>query len=489
MAKTNIKSISSNILWSVIERFSSQIAYLVVSVILARLIMPEVYGIVTIVSVIINIFSIGIQSGFSSSLIYADEVDIRHYSTAFWSTLFITGVLYIGLFFAAPFIASYYEAPEISAYIRVMAIQFVLQGIQSIPFAYVSKNMLFRKNYVATFIGVIVSAAVSIILAANGLEPWALVLMTSTEVLVATVILWILLKFKIEFTFDFAIAKSMAKYCWKLVGVDVFNALYSSLNSMIIGKRFSKSKVAYYNKAYSLPQAMLGSVNTAISKVLFPVFSESKSSKDDIRDMLRRSIRTIHYVVFPLLMGMAVLAKEAVTILYTEKWLGVVPYLQVMCVVWMLQPIQTSVIQAFKALGKSDIYLKLEILKKICGLVVLVALMFIMDDAISLAWALLGSQLISSVINMPILKKYLDYRYRTQIFDALDSVLLTLVMAAATWGVGLLMDGVIIKAIIQVVAGIAVYVGLSVVTKNKNFNYMFDLLIALLPKRQSKSGD
>lgn len=464
-----------------VERLCSQGLYFIISVILARLILPEIYGVVTVVSAIVNLLAVVVQSGFSSALIYSDGDDIRHYSTAFWGTVLVTGGLYVLIFLAAPLIAVYYESQEITLYLRVMSLQLVLQGIQSIPFAYVSKHMLFRKNYVATVIGVVVSAVVAIGLAFCGLGVWSLICLTSVEVAVSTVILWITLKFRIEFVFDRKIAGAMVRYCWKLVGVDFLNALYTSLNSMIIGKRFTKAQVAYYNKAYNLPQMLLGSVNTAVSKVLFPVFTESKGDILEVRDMLRKSIRTMNYVILPMLTGLAVVSSGVIEILYTDKWMGVVPYLQIMCAVWMFQPLQTCVVQAFKALGKSDIYLKLEFLKKICGLVVLVGLILWMQDAIALAWALLLGQVISCLINMPVLKKHLNYGYGRQLTDALASVLLCVLMAVATAAVGLVTDHLILKTVLQVFTGVAAYVLLSLVTKNENFLYIFQQLVALLP--------
>ncbi len=463
-------------LWSVVERLTSQGIYLAVSLILARLILPEIYGVVAIVSSIINILAVVVQSGFSSALIYTDDADIRHYSTAFWGTFFVTGFLYIIAFFSAPAIASYYGVKEIASYIRVMSLQLIFQGIQSIPFAYVSKHMLFRKNYYATGIGVAVSAGVAIFLALFNLEPWALILMTSVEVVVATVVLWSLLKFKIKFYFDFSIAKDMVRYCWKLVGVDLLNALNSSLNGLIIGKFFSKEQVAYYNKGYSLPQMILGSLNTAISKVLFPAFSENKARLDEVRDMLRRSVRLVNYIVFPVLFGIAIVAEAVITILYGENWLGVAPYLQIMCLVWLLQPVQTCAIQSFKALDKSDVFLKLEIAKKVCSIVIMVGFILLMKDAIALAWALLAGQILSAVINMPVLKRYLQYGYKMQIADLMDSAWNSLILILTVWGVGLIVEHFILKTVLQVITGVAVYVGVSILSKNENYAFLWSFL-------------
>lgn len=461
-------SIVRNIGWSVVERLCSQVVYFIVSIVLARLIVPETYGIAMVVTVIINVFAVALPSGFSSALIYSKSDDDIHYSTAFWATMIMTLVLYGVLFIIAPYIAEYYSANAMTTYIRVMAIQLILQGMQSIPFAYVSKKMLFKKNYTATFIGVVVSAFVSVFLAVFGLGIWALLLSISIQTAVATVVLWRSIGFHISFKLDIGIAKTMFLYCWKLMGVDFLNSLYSSLNSLIIGKMFQKAEVAFYTRAYNLPQMLLGSVTTAVSKVLFPVFSEKNNSINDIRQMLRKSIRSMNYMVFPLMAGLGAMGYEVIVLLYTDQWTGAVPYLYIMCLVWAFQPVQTCTIQAFKALGKTGVFLKLEVLKKIVGLAVLGCFIYFIHSPMALAFSLLVSQMLSAVINMPIMKKYLNYSYTSQIKDMFESLPISLLMMCGVLAAKLLVDDLIIRIVCQVAIGVVSYVVLSLVFKNKS---------------------
>ena len=479
----NSNKVSKNILWSIIERLCSQGMYFVVSVILARLILPELYGVITIVTVFVNLCAVVVQSGFSSALIYSEGDDIIHYSTAFWGALMVTGVLYLFMFIMAPTIAVFYEEPLLTTYIRVMSFQFVLQGIQSIPFAYVSKHMLFRQNYIATFSGVVVAGVTSIVLAVNGLGVWALIGMTSIEVAVATIILWVKIKFRIALIFDTNIFKTMLRYCWKLVAVDLLNSLYSSINSIIIGKRFSKSDVAYYNKAYNLPQTMFGSVNTAISKVLFPVFAGKNLDEHDRLRMMRRANRSINYILFPMLMGLASIAHSFVVVLFTEKWSAMVIYLQIMCVVWMFQPVQTCAIQMFKAVSKNEAYLKLEIIKKICAMCILVLFIFLFDNAIGIAWALLVGQALSAAMNVPLLKKYLGYSYIDQLKDFLSPFCLSMIMVMLVCLSGIIIQNPLTKLIIQVVVGVVSYMLISIIIENGEFVYILQTFKSTFQKR------
>lgn len=467
-------SVSKNIVWSVAERLSSQGLYFVISIVLARLILPDIYGLVNIVNVVVNLFSLVIQSSFSSALIVDNNADDRKYSSAFWSTLIFTVLLYGTLFATAPLIAAFYNYPALALYIRVMSLQLILQGIYSIPFAYVSKHMMFSKTVISTFVGVAVSGATAIWMAMNGMEVWALICINGIEVAVSTVILWILIRFRVRFVLDIKSLLEMWRYCWKLMTVDFLNSLYTNINSLIIGKKYQSSDVAYYNKAYSLPQMLLGSVNTAVSKVLFPAFAQVKNSVDETREMLRMSIRVMNYIILPMLTGLAAVSYDLISLLFGEAWIETVPYLQLMCVVWMFQPIQTNAAQAMKALGKGSTYLKIEGAKKACGLVILIVCLIAGTSAISLAWALVVGQFVSTLLNMPVLKKHFKYRYRMQIKDMMASVLMNALMFALVWGVGKLIDGLILRLIVQVAVGGFSYLLMSLITKNENLMFVFN---------------
>ena len=324
-------SITNNMVWSVTERVTSQILSTIVSVILARLLYPEAYATVALVTVFINLATVVMSSSFSSALIYDKEQSIEHYSTAFYSILLVTGTLYLMLYITAPFLAIYYNDDSLANIIRVMSLVLVPQGIYSILFAYVSKNMLFKKTYKPTFLGAVSGASAALLLALKGHGVWALVFLPLIESSVSSFVLWRVLNFKIAVNFDVQYVKFMIRYCVKFVMVDFLNAIYSSLNSLIIAQRFSKADLSYYTKAYNLPQMLLGSVNVAISKVLFPFFSQSKEDIGQIRQKLRMGIQLSNYVLMPMMIGLMVISEEVVTLLFTNKWIGMVPYLQIMC--------------------------------------------------------------------------------------------------------------------------------------------------------------
>ena len=469
------RSVARNMAWSVIERVTSQFLHTVLSIILARLLLPEDYASVALVTVFVNLASTVVSSSFSSALIFDKEQSKERYSTAFFAILMATGILYVVLFAGAPLIAAYYEDPAVVKITRVMSLLFVLQGVYSILFAYISKNMLFKKTYKATLIGAITGAAVALALAFTGYGVWALVFQPIIEIAISSVILWKSIRFRLVWKFDWSYVKFMVRYCTKFVFVDLLNALYSSLNSLIIAKKHSKADLSYYTKAYNLPQMLLGSVNTAVSTVLFPVFSEAQNDLALIRQKLRYGIRLSCYVLMPLMAGLMMVSHEAVIFLFTETWVGMVPYLQIMCALWAFQPVQICAIQAFKAIGKGDDYLRLEIWKKVISLAVLFALLYLVNDPIAVAWAAFAGQLLSCVINIPYLKKVFRYSVREQLADLGQPILLCAAMSLCVYGAGLLVESLVLRLLVRILAGVISYAAISAVTRNESFQTLLQM--------------
>ncbi len=471
-----VQSVAANMFWSVVERFTSQILSAIVSIILARLLLPEDYASVALVTVFVNLAGVVVSSSFSSALIYDKEQSVERYSTAFYAVLMLTGSLYLILYMLAPSLAVYYNDASVSSIMRVMSFLFVLQGVYSILYAYVSKNMLFKKTYKATFFGSITGAVVAITLALNGHGIWALVFLPMIETTISSIILWRSIKFRLVLKFDVKYVKFMTKYCIKFVMVDLLNSFYSSINSLIVAKKYSKADLAFYTKAYNLPQMLLGSVNTAVSKVLFPVFSESKEHVEIIKEKLRKGIQLSNFVLMPLMFGLMMVSESAVVILFTENWIGMVPYLRIMCLVWLFQPVQICVIQGFKAVGKGNEFFRLELIKKILSIAILIALLFLVPDPTIVAWATFISQVLSCVFNMPYLKKIFNYSFREQLADFLKPLALCLGMAVFVSLAGKLVGNLLVRLIIQIIVGIAAYTGISVLTKDSSFRFIYDII-------------
>ena len=369
--KDSNNRIISNFIWRFAERCGAQSVSFVVSIVLARLLAPEVYGTIALVTVFTTILDVFVDSGLANALIQKKDVDDIDFSSVFYFNIFTCLILYAGVFFAAPFIASFYSDIELVPVIRVLSFTIVISGVKNVQQAYVSRTLQFKRFFFATLGGTIVAAIVGIIMAYTGYGVWALVAQQILNTTVDTIILWITVKWRPKAVFSFSRLKKLVSYGWKLLVSALLATLYHNIFQLIIGKKYSSADLAYYNKGDRFPNIIVTNVNSSIDSVLLPVMSNEQDDAVRVKEMTRRAIKTSTFIMAPLLMGLAATADSLVYILLTAKWLPCVFYLRIFCVTYMFYPIHTANLNAIKALGRSDMFLKLEIIKKVVGLVLL----------------------------------------------------------------------------------------------------------------------
>ena len=471
------KKTISGALWKFGERASAQIVNFIVSVILARLLLPEDYGIIALVSVFITICDKLVVSGFATSLIQKKDADNLDFSTVFFFSVVMALVLYAALFFSAPLIADFYSAYDrvmLIAVIRVMGIQILATAVNSVQQAYVSRTMQFRKTLYSTLISAALSAFVGIWMAYNGYGVWALVAQYCVNVITVMVVLWIVVRWRPDFAFSMQRFKSLFSYGWKIFVASIIKVLYNDLRSLVIGKFYTAEDLAFYNKGQSFPQLVESNVSGTIESVLFPAISKRQTSREDMLAILRRAIKTSTFILMPLLAGLAAVAEPLTVILLTEKWLPSVPYMQIICFTFMFMPIEIDNLQAIKAMGRSDIALKLEIIKKIIGVALLVV--SIPFGVKMIAISLLVGAAINAIVDAIPNKRLLGYGVGRQVWDILPSLLMSAVMFACVYPLSLLPIGRVAMLALQIATGMAVYVLLSLITKNESMRYILALV-------------
>ena len=478
----------SGVIWKFGERVSAQAVNFIVSIILARLLLPEDYGLIALVTVFITICNKIVVSGFATSLIQKKDADNLDFSTVFYFSIAVAAVLYAGLFFAAPFIAEFYSAesdPELFIQvIRVMGLNLFIIAVNSVQQAYVSRTMQFRKFFFSTIIGTVVSAVAGIALAYMGKGVWALVAQNMILAVVNGIVLWFMVKWRPQLKFSFKRLKVLYSYGWKIFVASLIKILYTDLRSLVIGKVYTAADLAFYNKAQSFPQLIDTNVEGTIDSVLFPAISKKQSNVDDMRAMLRRAIKTTSYILMPLLAGLSAVAKPFIIILLTDKWAESIPLMQILAFSFVFAPVELENLQAIKAIGRSDIALKVEIIKKVVGVAILIA--SIPFGVTAIAVGMVISTTLSAIINAIPNKKLLGYTFKMQLKDILPSLLLSLVMFGAVYPVSLLNINVWLMLIIQVVAGAIIYIALSAIFKVESFKYILGLLKGFL-KRGKKN--
>lgn len=471
------------LIWQFFERISAQFVSFILSIILARLLMPEDYGIIALVVVFVSICNRLVVGGFSTSLVQKKDADNMDFSTVFFFSLITSLFLYAILFLCAPLIADFYSGFDrklLIDIVRVMGIQLIVSAVNSVQSAYVSKTMQFKKTFAPTMISVTISAIVGIGLAYAGYGVWALVAQNLVQDFSRMIVLWIVVRWRPQLKFSFERFKSLFSYGWKIFAASIIKVLYNDLRSIVIGKAYTPADLAYYNKGQSFPQLIESNVGGTIDSVLFPAISKTQDSKEGMLALLRRAIKTSTYVLMPMLMGLAAVAAPLIEILLTEKWLPSVPYMQIICFTFMFMPIEIDNLQAIKAMGRSDLALKLEIIKKVIGVILLVVSIPFGVKAIALS--MLVGAIINAIVDAVPNRKLLGYKFSQQIVDVLPILLISLAMFAVVYLMSFLNLNIYFLLTIQVISGVAVYVLLSLMFKIESFKYICNTLKSFLKK-------
>lgn len=477
--KVSGKKIAASLSWKFAERILAQGVSTLVSIILARLLLPEEYGVVTMVLVFINIANVFVTSGFGQSLIQDNDAGDLEFSTMTYVSVGISIVLYIILFIAAPVFADFYNMKQLSPILRVLALKLPLAGYNSIQQAYIQKKMDFRKFFFSTLGGTIISGVVGCYMAYKGFGCWALVTQYLTNSTIDTLILAITIGWKPKLMFSKEKAKKLFSFSWKLTVGDLVGTIYSELKSLIIGKTYSSTDLAYFDKGEQFPKLIINNINSSVITVLYPAMAKINDKMDELKELTRTTIRTSSFLLFPVLVGLCAIAEPFVKLILTDKWLFCVPYLKLACFSYITVPLSSANLQSLKALGRSDIVMRLEIFKKATGLVlVLLAMKF---GVMAIAWSGVVYSVIAVVANASPNRKLLDYTYREQVMDLFPFAVMSAVMAIFVNLVGLLKLWTALTLILQILIGAMIYFMLAYITKN---DVMLRLMDAI--KRRNK---
>ncbi len=467
------KSVFSNFIWRFAERCGAQLVTFVVSIVLARLLMPEDYGTIALVTVFTTIMQVFVDSGLSTALIQKKDADDLDFSSVFYFNFAVCIFLYLIMFLSAPFIA-FYKIPELTPVVRVISLTIVISGIKGVQQSYVSRNMLFKRFFYATLGGTIFSAFLGIAMAYTGFGVWAIVAQLLSNTAIDTLILWITVKWRPKFMFSWERLKGLLKFGWKMLCSALLDTGYNNLWNLLIGKVYSSVDLAYYNEGDKFPKLIIANINTSIDSVLLPAMSKEQDNVEIIKSMTRRSIMVSCYIMAPLMLGLACCASNVVILVLTEKWLPCVFYMQIFCINYAFYPIHTANLNAIKAMGRSDLFLKMEIVKKSMGLLLLLFTMFISVKA--MAYSLLFSTLVSMMINSWPNKKLMNYSFLEQMKDISPSILLAIGMGVIVYFIGMINLPILPLLLIQVFCGGIIYIAGSAAFKLEPFIFLLGII-------------
>ena len=471
-----------NLFWKLMERGGTQGIQFIVQIILARLLLPEEYGIIAIVTIFITLAGIFVDSGLNTALIQKKDADKVDFSSVFWVGLALAALLYGILFIVAPFLAVFFHQPGLQEVIRILSITLFLGVFNSIQQAMIAIRMEFKKLLMGSMGSVIVSGFIGVGMAYMGFGIWALVGQQISYRIIGTLILLVIVDWKPSRDFSFNRFKKLYSFGWKLLVSSLINTLYHNLRTLIIGKIYEPALLGFYDRGTSFPGYLITNINGSIQAVLFPALASCQENQERVRSMTRRSVVTSSFIIFPMMAGLAILAEPMIRVLLTDKWLPAVPFLQMACVSYGLWPVHTANLQAINALGRSDIFLRLEIIKMIMGLIVLA--ISIPFGIYAIAFGGIVNGVISTFINASPNKKLLGYGYRDQLRDIGPSLILSIIMAGIVGLVDLLELEPLPHLLIGILTGIFSYTLMAALLKLECYIYLLNTLKEFFQRRK-----
>lgn len=466
--------IFSGLFWKFGERILAQGISFAVSVVLSRLLLPDDYGVVAIVLIFINIANVFVISGFSTALVQNKDATDVDFSTNFYCSLGMSFVVYGVMFFASPQIAVFYEMPELVLIIRLFSLRIPLSAFSAIQHAYVERHMLFKRYFFSTLFGTVASGVVGIALAYIGFGVWALIAQYFTNTIIDILVLLVTIEWKPKLMFSVQSAKNMMSYGSKILLADLSGTFFDQLRSLIIGKIYTSSDLAFYNKGNQLPNLITTNISASIMSVLFPAISNINDDNERVKILTRKSTKTMAYMIMPMLLGLACVSKPLTVILFTEKWLETVPYIQILSIACAVGMIGTVSLQTIKAVGKSDIVLKLEFIKKPVYVVLLIIGVII--GPLAVAMTMLIYNIFGSLVNAYQLSRVVKYSLGEQIIDLGSAFIMCIVMCGLVYPISFLKINYWLMIGLQIFVGVASYWIMSSTTHNESYYAIRNLI-------------
>ena len=476
----------SGFIYKFAERGAAQGISFMISIILARLLMPEEFGTIALLTVFMHILDVFVTYGFGNSLVVNKKSDDLDFSTCFYFSIVLALVLYGIVYVSSPYISHFfYGKGELDILIKVMALRMPIAAVNSVQHAHVAKAMRFRLFFYATLIGTVLSGVVGITMAYIGFGVWALVAQYLSSAVFNTFTLWIMAKWRPKWMFSFHRLKAIYDYGWKILVVGLVDTLFSQVRSLVIAKQYSRADLAFYNRGVSIPHFGMKLIEPTISGVLFPALSNCNDDQKMMKAITQRVIKTSTFIICGIMCLLMAVAKPLVVVLLTEKWLPCVELLQIGCFAYMLRPLQVINTTVIRASGRSALLLNLDLVKKGIGILLLIVAM--PYGVAAIAWSYVGFTVISTIINIWPNKDILNYGYIEQFRDLAGNLIVGVIMGAIVWTITLLPIGYFPMFVIQVIVGIVMYILLSRLMGVESFSYINKLVLDQIAKHKKRN--
>jgi len=480
--------VAKGVFWVLLEKFGIQAAHFVVTLVLARLLTPNDYGTVALLSVFIAISNVLVDAGFGKALVQKKTATQTDYNTVFYLSMASAALLYTGLFLSAPAVARFYGIPELKIMLRILALSLIFHSINGVQNVELNRKMLFHLSFRISWVRTIVSAATGISFALAGYGPWALVWSSLLGGIAGVVARQFVIRWRPSLTFSWESAKSLFQFGWKMLAATLLTTAYNNLYALLIGKFYSRADLAFVKKGSHMPRLFFNAADGTLSRVSFPALARMQDDNPErMRGAMRRMITCSSFVAFPVLTMLAMLAKPLISIVYGGQWLQAAPFVMITSFSLAFRPFDTINLQAINARGRSDIFLKLVVLRRIAGLVIMLTMLRIGIIPFMIASAIVYGPL-GVVVNSLPNRRILGYSFVMQACDILPFAVLSGAMAGVVMVIGLLPTDPRILVAPQIVAGAAFYLAMAVFLRMRPLAELTSMLLPHMRKRTPGIG-
>lgn len=455
-------STKSALFWASLDKVLTNGFALVISILLARLIAPSEFGIIATAMILTVLLSLFVEPGMTSALIQNKETKEIDYSTILFFNICTGGLLYLFLYIVSPFIAIWFDLPVLKDVLRVMGIQILIGGINSVQISYVQKHMMFQKFFACSLLSTIVASVIAIMMAYAGYGVWSLVANNLLRSFILLITVSISLKWHFSLKFSYERFREMFPFASKMLFAKFIDQGYVEVIQTIISKVFSPTDLAFYNRGKSFPDMLISNINSALGNVLFPIFSNIQDNEKQLKESIKNAVSMTSYICFPLLIGLLACANNLILAVLTEKWESCIIYLQIICLYYLWVPFSNIVWQSFKGIGNSNKVLQLEVIKISLNIILLIAFIFILKSPLSIAISLACSYFLSFIVENIYVVKYIRISFKELFKCYFPSLLISSLMGVIVYSLGSISNSPFICLLVQVFVGICTYILISI---------------------------
>ncbi|MCP9199878.1 lipopolysaccharide biosynthesis protein [Gramella sp. GC03-9] len=474
------KKAATSLVWTFSQQFGNQLIGFVISIILARILLPEEFGLIGMIAVFIALGNAMVHGGMSKSLIRSDNIDENDYSSVFYFNFLASIIIYLILYLCAPLIADFYERLILIDIIRLYSLTFIISAFALVPLARLTRKMDFKTQSLTAIPAAIVGGGVGIYMATEGFGVWSLVWSHLSTNFTNTALLWILVGWIPRFEFDRIKLKQHLDFGYRLTLSEILDRLFKNIYLIAIGRFFSATQLGFYTRAETMNQLPVQNISRALDKVTFPLFAKIKNDNTRLKDIYKRLMKMVVFIVTPVLLFLAIMAEPVFRFLFTEKWLPAVPYFQILCVTGMILPLHSYNLGILNVKGRSDLFLRLEIIKKVVIVVILLAT--IPFGIKPLLYGQVFASIIIYFVNSHYTGKFIDYPALEQLKDILPIISLSLISGIMIYFLDVFFIRTLedfLRIFLGIGTGVIIYLALA---RALNFNSLSEL-IKLLKKR------